>query len=256
MLLAVDIGNTNLTCGLFKGARLLRVWRLPTYGKNAGAGFSSRLFPSFIGKKSITDVVYGSVVPAMNAKFERECGRRLGLKPAAVTPRSKLGIRLKVDKPSEVGADRLLNALAAHRLFGGPALVIDFGTATTFDCVSSEGDYLGGAIVLGPELAAKSLSFHTAKLPVVAVQKPRRVIGKNTVECIQAGLYYGYAGMINNVLELSLKEMSRGEKIRKRPRVITTGGLAGLFHQEIARADENMAHLTLLGLRFAHETIC
>jgi type III pantothenate kinase len=176
--------------------------------------------------------------------------------PLEVTPKSPLGIKLKVDKPSEVGADRLLNALAAHRMFNSPAIVIDFGTATTFDCISAKGDYLGGAILLGPALAAESLSLHTAKLPKVSVRPTKRVVGKNTIECIQAGLYYGYAGMIKNVLDLSLKEMCRDSRKRRRIKVITTGGLAGLFNEELERVDLNVPDLTLNGLQAAYELIC
>ncbi|HVE11901.1 MAG TPA: type III pantothenate kinase [Elusimicrobiota bacterium] len=251
MLLAADIGNTNVTLGAFEGARLVRQWRLATdpgrtadeYGSEV-LSFWERTFP---GRRPEA-FVYGSVVPKLDHVFETLSRKYLGLRPRAVGARSRLGIRIKVDKPSEVGADRVLNALAAHRLYGGPAIVLDFGTATTFDCVSARGDYLGGAILIGPRLAAEALARATAKLPEVEIVPTRRVIGKNTVECIQAGLYYGYLGMVRLVLEKSIKEMGR-----PRAKVIATGGLARLFAKDLGKV--RMAEdLTLQGLRLAYET--
>src|SRR5262249_51739896 len=158
-----------------------------------------------------------------NRALERAVANRLGCRAVSVGPLSPLGVKLRVKRPREVGADRVLNALAAKARVSGAAVVVDFGTATTFDCVSRSGDYLGGAFLPGPRMAAQALSAGTAQLPLVAVKKPRRVVGRDTVECIEAGLYYGYLGMIERILKLTLKEMGG------RPTVLATGGLAGLF---------------------------
>lgn len=231
----------------------MRVWRAATDPKKTadelGLAFKA-LWPADFGR--LDAAIYGSVVPDLNRSVETALREYLGVEPGAVTWRSPLGIRLKVDRPEEVGVDRMLNALAAYRLFGGPAVVIDFGTATTFDCVSPRGDYLGGAILPGPRLAALALREHTAQLPEVAVAKPGRVVGKNTVECIQAGVYYGYLGMIERVLRETLREMK--PRSPRSVRVLATGGLAGLFTADLARV-RRAPDLTLQGLRLAHEKL-
>lgn len=252
MLLAADVGNTNVTLGVFEGPRLLGSWRLATdpdktpdeYGVAVSAlvGAGGRKPGAFI---------YGSVVPPLDPTFEALARICFGLKARRVDNRSPLGIRLKVDRPREVGTDRLLNALAVSRLYGGPAVVLDFGTATTFDCVSARGDYLGGAILVGPKVAAKALAEHTAQLPEVEIRKPPRWIGKNTEHCIQSGLYYGYLGMVEKVLRGTIREMGS----RRRPKVVVTGGLGRFFAAElpgVARLDPD---LTLQGLRLAHEIL-
>lgn len=255
-LLALDIGNTNVTAGAFgPGGRLERLWRLATdrtrtsdeYGAALAAMLASGPAPA------VGAVVYGSVVPALNPVFESAVRGYLGVEPVAVTVSSPLGVPLKVDRPHEVGVDRLLNALAVTRLWGGPAIVVDFGTATTFDCVSARGEYLGGAILPGPKLAAEALASRTAQLPLVEIRRPSRVIGKNTVECLQAGLYFGYLGMIEAVLERSLREM--GAREYKQAAVYATGGLAGLFAPEFKRLRNVVPDLTLQGLRLAYEAV-
>lgn len=252
MLLALDVGNTNITVGAFKGESLQRTWRLSTDLKKTtdeyGVALKS-LWPAELGP--VEWAIYGSVVPDLDRTIETAVRQYLGVKPEVVSYLSPLGIRLKVDKPREVGVDRILNALAVYRLYGGPAVVIDFGTATTFDCVSIDGEYLGGAILPGPRLAAAALHEHTAQLPEVAVAKPKRVIGKNTVECIQAGLYYGYLGMLERVLHETIAEMGTG---RRSPKFIATGGLAKLFAGDLANIPQ-VPDLTLQGLRLAHEAL-
>ncbi len=174
--------------------------------------------------------------------------KAFGVKASFVTSSSPLGLRLKVRTPSQVGADRILNALALRDLFKGPAIAIDFGTATTFDCVDASGAYIGGAILLGPNSAARALNEFTAKLPLVAVRKPRAAIGKDTEQCLQAGLYFGYLGMIREVLERTRREMGG------RPRVVMTGGLASLFLADLPDV-RHEPDLTLRGLRLAAELI-
>jgi len=254
MLLAIDVGNTNITLAVFDGERLRRKRRLETDPPRSAARYGREILRCVGENARIDAVVYGSVVPRLNRVIKELSLRRFGRRAVAVTPHSPLGVRLRVDRPSEVGADRLLNSLAVYRMHGGPAIVLDFGTAATFDCVSTKGDYLGGAILPGPELSSRALALYTAKLPRVEMRRPRRVIGKNTVECIQAGLYHGYAGMISHVLDKSIKEM----KVRggRRVTVIATGGLARVFLREIPRIDRVEQDLTLHGLRLAYGIIC
>lgn len=255
MLLALDVGNTNVTVGVFSGVRLVRQWRMETRAIRAVRPLAGALL-SKTGRlaKKIDAVIYGSVVPALDRTLEKAARRAFGCRALAVTPSSPLGIRLRVRRPRQVGADRLLNALAAHARARGPAVVVDFGTATTFDCVSRRGDYLGGAILPGPALAGWALAERTAKLPLVPVRRPRRAIGKDTVECIRAGLYFGYLGMIEKVLGLTLREMSAAG-IRRRPALLATGGLSRLFQEDLPRGMRRVPALTLEGLRIAYERL-
>lgn len=251
MLLALDVGNTNITAGAFEGGRLRGQFRLPTPARVSAPALGRALAAAALRECVRVDAcVYGSVVPRLNGALERAVDFRFGVKAVPVTPHSKLGITLKVKKPGQVGADRILNALAAHHRSGGSAsVVLDFGTATTFDCVDAKGDYLGGAILLGPNLAAASLHEHTAKLPLVPMAKPARVVGRDTVECIQAGLYWGYLGMIEKVLALTLKELGG------RPKLYATGGLSALFKRDLPKSMTIVPELTLEGLRIAHERL-
>jgi type III pantothenate kinase len=251
MLLALDVGNTNVTIGLFAGRGLARQWRVETAQALRPGRLAAVLRKAGRG---VSAVVYGSVVPSLDRALEETVLKAFGVRALKVGPASRLGVRLKVRQPRQVGADRILNALAAARMARGAAVVVDFGTATTFDCVSASGDYLGGAILPGPRMAARSLGEGTAKLPLVAVRRPRRVIGKTTVECIEAGVYFGYLGMIEKLLKLTLKEM-RGEGHGPRIRVLATGGLAALFVSDLPRGCRIVPDLTLQGLRIAHEIL-
>lgn len=262
LLLAADIGNTNITLGAFRGERLVREWRLPTDPERGAEDYGREIGRLVGGLKGggVERVVFGSVVPRLSPVFRSLAKKRFGVRALEITPRSRLGMRLLVDRPSEVGADRVLNSLAAFRKHGGPAVVLDFGTATTFDCVSRRGDYLGGAILPGPHLAARALALNAAKLPRVPIRPTRRVIGKNTVECIQAGLYYGYLGMVERVLKGTLAELRgcRSGRSSSRPHipVIATGGLARLFSRAMSRRVAVEPHLTLEGLRLADGIVC
>jgi type III pantothenate kinase len=232
-----------------KGGRLVRQWRLETAPRRSAAWYGRALKCPFRKVDGLpTSAIYASVVPPLDAKLESAVEMAFGLKPMKVTPASPLGFKLKVREPLSVGADRVLNALALRSLYKTPAICIDFGTATTFDCVDSKGDYVGGAILLGPNSAARALNEYTAKLPLVKVAKPRSVIGKDTVECMQAGLYHGYVGMIKEVLAKTKAEL--GGKAT----VVATGGLSGLF----LKALPGVVHspdLTLHGLRYAAELL-
>jgi type III pantothenate kinase len=251
MLLALDVGNTNITAGAFEGGRLREQWRHPTAPRSSAPALGRALAASALRHcVRVEACVIGSVVPELDGALRRAVEFRFGVQPVLVTPQSDLGIALRVKKPRQVGADRILNALAAHDRSGGrPAVVLDFGTATTFDCVAANGDYLGGAILPGPNLAARALHDHTAKLPLVPVAKPARAVGRDTVECIQAGVFWGYLGMIEKVLERTLSELGG------RPKLYATGGLSRLFAADLPKAMEVVPDLTLDGLRIAYERL-
>lgn len=245
MLLAVDVGNTNLTVGAFAGDRLVRQWRIQTDLRRSSDWYARALkcpFRKVDGLPSAAAVA--SVVPRMDAVLSSAILKSFGLRPTFITPSSPLGLKLKVKTPAQVGADRILNALALRDMFKGPSIAIDFGTATTFDCVDGGGAYVGGAILLGPNSAARALHEFTAKLPLIKIRKPRSVIGKDTEHCLEAGLYFGYLGMIREVLARTRKEM--GGKAR----VAATGGLAPLFLKDLPGV-RHEPDLTLNGLRLA-----
>jgi type III pantothenate kinase len=249
LLLAVDVGNTNLTVGVFAGDRLVRQWRLETDLRRSSDWYARALKCPFRKLSGLPDaVVFGSVVPPLDRTLSAAIKKAFGVKAVSVGPKSKLGFKLKVRTPGQVGADRVLNALALKSLVGTPAIAIDFGTATTFDCVDRAGDYVGGAILLGPNSAARALHEFTAKLPLVKVRKPAAAIGKDTVECLEAGLYFGYLGMIREVLGRTMAEMGG------RPAVVATGGLAPLFLSDLPGV-RHEPDLTLHGLRFAYDIL-
>jgi len=240
LLLAVDVGNTNLTVGVFAGDRLVRQWRIQTDLRRSSVWYARALKRPF----RVTHAVVGSVVPGLDAVLAKAILHSFAVKPTFITPSSPLGLKLSVKTPTQVGADRILNALALRDLTDGPSIAIDFGTATTFDCVDAGGAYVGGAILLGPNSAARALHEFTAKLPLIKVRKPRSVIGKDTEQCIEAGLYYGYLGMIREVLARAKKELGG------RPVVAATGGLAPLFLKDLPGV-RHEPDLTLNGLRIA-----
>jgi type III pantothenate kinase len=178
LLIAVDVGNTNITVGTFAGEKLLSQFRLETDPRRSFDGYARALKKSWRhSPDQCTAIIYASVVPGLDRILRNALRKAFGRGVTVVTPHSSLGFKLKVRAPAQVGADRILNALALNYMFGGPAIAIDFGTATTFDCIDSNGDYIGGSILLGPMSAARALHEYTAKLPLVSVRKPRRAIG-------------------------------------------------------------------------------
>ncbi len=259
MLLAIDIGNTNLVIGLYDtgvpggGPRVgLRThWRLETRASRTGdeyAALLSQLF-SLAGHalRDVTAVIVSSVVPPALSPIEQFCRDHLGREPLIVGPGIRTGIPILYENPHEVGADRIVNAVAAHARWPQGAIVVDFGTATTFDVVTPRGEYAGGVIAPGLMMSADALYSRTAKLPRVEITRPRTVIGKNTVASIQAGLVFGYAGMVD-----ALVTRIRGE-IEFQPRIVATGGLASLVAAESSTIDECDDMLTLDGLRLLHD---
>lgn len=251
MLLAVDVGNTETVLGVFSDRELTRQWRISTVADRTAdelalmfGGLLEHQDLSF--DRNVTAVVIASVVPTATQALREMVRRYFGFRPLVVEPGVKTGIPVLTDNPKEVGADRVLNAVAAIDLHGSPAIVVDFGTATTFDAVSERGEYVGGVIAPGVQISAAALYEHTARLPRVELVAPSSVIGKNTVESVQSGIMYGYASMVDGVVDRMAKEL--GE-----PTVIATGGLAPIMIEECRSIDHHEPWLTLQGLRIVFE---
>lgn len=251
MLLAVDIGNTNITLGVFDGDKLKITWRVATGIHRMADEYATLLLDLFdrrsISPSQIKEAVVCSVVPPLIAVFEEVCRRYLGISPLVVQAGVKTGVRILLDNPREVGPDRIVNVAAAHHLYGGPLIVIDLGTAITFDTVSKEGDYLGGAIAPGIAIATEALFNRTAMLPRVELVRPRKAIGKNTITAMQSGIIFGYAALIEGMVNRIRREL-KGEV-----KVIATGGYAELLAQETPVIQEVNPDLTLIGLRLIYE---
>jgi len=251
MLLAIDIGNTNIVIGVFEDERLRATWRLSTDFHKLEDEYAS-VFLNLLSLKGLAfaDIdcaIISSSVPPLVTVFEGLCQRYFEVSPMVVGPGTKTGVRISIDNPREVGADRVVNAAAGHRLYGGPLIVIDFGTATTLDAVSEEGDYLGGAIAPGIGISAEALFEHAAKLPRVELVRPQTAIGRNSVSAMQSGIIFGYVGLIEGIVVRMRKELGGTAK------VIATGGLADVICRETDIVDALEPDLTLVGLRLVHE---
>jgi type III pantothenate kinase len=251
MLLAIDIGNSNIILGVFDGDELKATWRIVTAVHRMPDEYASLLLSFFdrkeISTAQITDAALCSVVPPLVSVFEEVCLRYFNTRPLNVEAGVKTGVRICMDNPKEVGADRIVNAVAAHRLYGGPAIVLDLGTATTFDAVSADGDYLGGAIAPGITIATEALFSRTAVLPRVELTHPKRAIGTNTVAAMQSGIVYGYVGLIENIVARIQKEL--GSKAK----VVATGGYADLLAEETSVIELVNTDLTMIGLNLIYQ---
>jgi type III pantothenate kinase len=251
MLLVIDIGNTNTSLGVFDGERLAAHWRLTTVRSRTGDewGVLSRNLFALDGLdfKSIDAIAIASVVPPLNFTLKRMAEVYFHLTPLFIDHTIDTGVPILYQPASDVGADRIVDAVAAIKKYGAPCIVVDFGTATTFDAINSKGEYLGGVITPGITISADALFERAAKLPRVEIKHPRNVIGSSTVEAMQSGLYHGYVGLVDGILQGMIEEL--GGKVR----VIATGGLAPLIatgSQYIKEVDET---LTLEGLRLVYE---
>jgi type III pantothenate kinase len=251
MLLVIDIGNTNTVLGVYEDVRLIGHWRLETKSNQTADEYgilTRNLFAlANLEFSRIRDIVIASVVPTLNSVLEQMALQYFKVKPLFIEPGVKTGMPVLYDSPSDVGADRIVNAVAAYDKFGGPCIVVDFGTATTFDAISVRGEYLGGVITPGPGISAEALFTRTARLPRVEIKAPSKVIGTSTVGSIQSGLYYGYIGLIDGILERMIKEL--GPKTA----VVATGGYASLIGRGTNLIQHVAPDLTLEGLRLIYE---
>jgi type III pantothenate kinase len=251
MLLVVDIGNTNTVLGLYRDGGWVAHWRIASDRAKMPDEYAILVRGLFdfqdLAWPDVSGVALASVVPPLTGTFVEMCQRYLGHEPLVVTSEVKTGVRVLTDHPAEVGADRIINALAAHRLYGAPAIVVDLGTATTFDAVSAEGDYLGGAIAPGLGIAAEALFSRTAKLPRIQLIAPPAAIGRNTVHAMQSGLILGYVGLIEGLVARIRAELGG------QANVIATGGLAPVLAQETSVIEVVDPMLTLEGLRLIYE---
>ena len=251
MLLAVHIGNSNISLGVFQGEELRATWRIAT-DVNKQADEYEALFQGMLSIRSlqpscIKESVICSVVPPLTGVFQEFCERYLGHKPLIVGMGVKTGIRINYESPRDVGADRVADAVAAYHKYGGPVIVVDFGTATVLDAISGDGVYLGGAIAPGIGIAAEALFARTSKLHRVELIAPPTAIGKNTADSMQSGLIFGYVGLVEELVRRFQKEL--GEKAR----VIATGGLASIIAKETPVLETVDPNLTLDGLRLIHQ---
>ncbi|HAP93726.1 MAG TPA: type III pantothenate kinase [Desulfotomaculum sp.] len=251
MLLVFDVGNTNIVLGVYKEKELLKHWRLSTlpYRTADEYGMLLRNLLNFAGiaMDAIKDVVVSSVVPPLMFSLEQMTQKYFGAVPLVVGPGIKTGLAIRYDNPREVGADRIVNAVAGYELYGGPLVIVDFGTATTFCAISAKGEYLGGAITPGIGISTEALFIQAAKLPRVEFVRPPSVIGKNTVQSIQSGIIYGFAGQVDEIVRRMKKELG-GNAF-----VLATGGLAELIARESSTIDRVDLLLTLAGLRIVYE---
>lgn len=246
MLLAVDIGNTEVTLGVFMGDELRATWRMATDIHRTPDEYAATVLGLLqlndLRASDVKDVAVCSVVPPLVGPFDDLFQRYFKVEPLVIGAGVKTGVRIRMDNPKEVGADRIVNAAAAHHLYGAPVIIVDMGTATTFDTVSKEGDYIGGAIAPGIVTAAEALFARAAKLSKVELIRPKRAIGTNTIAAMQSGIIFGYVGLVEGLVARIQKEL--GEKAK----VIATGGLSRLVAADTSIFDVLNPELTLIGL--------
>ncbi|HET7436941.1 MAG TPA: type III pantothenate kinase [Thermoanaerobaculia bacterium] len=248
-LLVVDVGNTNIVLGIYRDDELVSSWRLATARDRTADeyGILARQLVGDAMHASLEGAIVSSVVPPLNHAVASMIRHYFGIEPLFVEPGVKTGIAIHVDNPQEVGADRIVNSAAAHHLYGGPTVIVDFGTATTFDVVDANAAFIGGVIAPGLVISAEALFARAARLPRVDIRRPEHVIGTNTVVNMQSGLYYGYLGLVDGILARLRKEITDVACI------VATGGLASLFAEDSEYIDRVDPELTLKGLKLIYE---
>lgn len=249
MLLAIDVGNTNTVLGLFDGPDIYQSWRTKTDARETADELALKFRALLEDSPEVTGIALCSTVPAVLREMRTMLDRYYrDIHTIIVEPGIKTGVPVVTDNPKEVGADRIVNSLAAFTLYGGPAIVVDFGTSTNLDVVSGKGEFLGGALAPGIEISIDALAARAAQLRKVELVKPRNVIGKNTVEALQSGAIYGFAGQVDGLVDRITEEL--GQEVKA---VIATGGLAGIVVPESATITHHEPDLTLIGLRLMFE---
>ena len=261
MLLAIDVGNTNTVLGIFDGEEVIEHWRIATVPDRTadeiavvlrGLLTQSEVIKDPADGGSITGIALCSTVPSVLHEMREMCRRYYREIPAVIVePGVKTGVPIRMDNPKEVGSDRIMNSLAAVHLFGGPAIVVDFGTSTNFDAVSARGEFVGGALAPGIEISVDALSRRAAQLLKVELTRPPRVVGKNTVEALQSGIVYGFAGQVEGIARRMARELAPADP--ESVTIIATGGLAPLVINEVSVIDAHEPWLTLIGLRLVFE---
>ena len=252
MLLVIDVGNTNAVLGVYRGEELLHYWRLSTARERTADEWGILIRTLFsLGELSdgtVSAIVISSVVPPARPALEEMAMSYFGIQPIFIEPNMDLGMSILYNPPTDVGADRIVNAVAAHAKFGGPAIVVDFGTATTFDAISPKGEYLGGVIAPGIGISAEALFHRASRLPRVEIRPPATVIGSSTVSSMQSGLYWGYASLVDGILRRMKTELEN-------PYVVSTGGLAELISPACEEIDSVDKNLTLEGMRLLYNRL-
>jgi len=251
MLLAFDVGNTTIAVGLFRGRKLVKSWKIKTDNDKTADEYGAVLLDLIeiagLAAGKVTGAIISSVVPPLTSVIEDVCRTYFATTASVVGPGLKTGMPILYENPLEVGADRITASVAAFEKYGGPLIVLDFGTATTFDAVSAKGEYLGGAIAPGIRISAEALYLKTARLPRIEIRKPKRAIGRTTVSSMQSGLYFGYIGLVTKTIEEIRKELGQDA------RVIATGGFGGQIASELTEIQAYEPDLVLEGLRIIHE---
>jgi type III pantothenate kinase len=251
MLLTVDVGNTNTVLGIFDKDQLIKSWRVKTEPRTTADELWLQ-YSALISGYTLTGLAICSTVPATLRELRTMINSYfIDIAITIVEPGTKTGVQLLVDNPKEIGADRIVNTLAAHTLYGGPAIVVDFGTSTNLDVVSPKGEFLGGALAPGIEISVDALAARAAQLRKVELVRPKSVIGKNTVEALQSGTIFGFAGQVDGLVDRITAELAKDYD--DAPTVIATGGLAPLIIGVSQTIDEHEPDLTLIGLRLIHE---
>lgn len=254
MLLVIDIGNTNMAFGIYQGDQLEQTWRIATSqiktSDEYGLIFSQLLNCNGFSTRDVSDIIIGSVVPSIMSTIEAACRRYLGINPMIVGQGTKTGLEIRYDHPKEIGADRIVNSVAGVAKYGSPLIIVDIGTAVTFDTISNDGAFIGGAIAPGIGIASEALFQRASKLPRVELMTPKRVVGKTTVQAMQSGIVIGYIGMIDYVIEAIMEEQGW---TKDTVRIIGTGGFSRLIAAKSKYIEKVDKMITLDGLKMIYD---